>query len=265
MTRTKEIASLANYAASHEENKPEWNTSREHDTLAGLVQMAAQTKNARLIVTLPPRCGATTLMGTLLPAFLLNQDPALHISYSAYNEKLGVRALRHTAKLVPGAFMGTAQHYLQTQAGGCYWNLPAGLHPCGYGMDVALIDGPIFSRQEAENPVHMKALTQWYLDALLTRVLPGGAIIVLAQRWNNQDFVSSVLRTKGDYEPFVSVNLPAVDALGESLWPSLFSTADFKRIKYQVGEIDWHALYLGCPLPGDRCTCRCARCKKEQA
>jgi hypothetical protein len=122
-----------------------------------------------------------------------------------------------------------------------------------------IIDDPLKGMTEADSRVERDKVITWWESIAQTRLAPGAPVIIIQTRWHEDDLVGHILKQDGANEWKV-LNLPAVatpgirDALnrpaGEALQSARGRTAeDFARIRKNVGERVWAALYLGSPTP----------------
>jgi predicted phage terminase large subunit-like protein len=72
--------------------------------------------------------------------------------------------------------------------------------------------------------------------------MPGGAVIIIATRWHDDDLIGWCER-EHKHENWEVLNLPAINDDGEALWPEQYPIEALMRIKQTVGSRDWEALY----------------------
>lgn len=117
-----------------------------------------------------------------------------------------------------------------------------------------IVDDPLKNREEADSRLIRDKLWDWFASTAYTRLMPGGAIILIQTRWHEDDLAGRLLR--GD-EPWEVVNLPAIaehgDMLGRqvgrALWPERYSIEALERIRATIGEREFAALYQQRPSP----------------
>jgi predicted phage terminase large subunit-like protein len=122
----------------------------------------------------------------------------------------------------------------------------------GRGADILLIDDPFKDRQEADSEVTRQRVWDWYTSTAYTRLMPGGAIIVINTRWHDDDLSGRLLeeqKTGGDKWEVLS--LPAINPEGEPLWPEWYPLDRLEQIKAVLPSRDWNALYQQNPIPDD--------------
>ncbi|MGW7413384.1 hypothetical protein [Streptomyces sp. NPDC054863] len=92
----------------------------------------------------------------------------------------------------------------------------------------------------------------------LTRIEPGGSVILIQTRWDEDDLAGRVLADEGDR--WTVIDLPALalaedDALGRPLgaplWPEHYDHDALAEIRRSVGERVWWSLYMQQPRPQD--------------
>ena len=145
-------------------------------------------------------------------------------------------------------------------AGGVYVSAGVGSGITGRGAHIALIDDPIKNREEADSETHRRRVWDWFTNVLYTRLMPGGAVILIMTRWHEDDLGGRLLEAEsagGDH--WEVVNLPALaradDPLGrmpgEALWPAWYDEKSLNRVRTALTVMDgpraWEALYQGRP------------------
>jgi len=121
-------------------------------------------------------------------------------------------------------------------------------------------------REEADSATIRKKTREAYEDDLSTRLMPGGATLIIQTRWHEDDLSGGILprdwagesgliRGRDGLDWFV-LCLPAVAdrlddplgrAVGEPLWPEWFSDGHFAR--FQRNARTWSALFQQKPAP----------------
>lgn len=111
-----------------------------------------------------------------------------------------------------------------------------------------IIDDPIKNREDADSRLIRDKLWDWYASTAYTRLMPGGAVVLVQTRWHEDDLAGRLLR--GD-EPWEVINLPAIaehnDAMGrkfgDPLWPDQYNLPALENIRRTIGEREFTALY----------------------
>ena len=86
----------------------------------------------------------------------------------------------------------------------------------------------------------------WYLNDAYTRLMPGGRIILVNTRWHSDDLAGRLLEAEENGgDKWTVLHFPAIDDYGDALWPDQFPLKVLDRIRINVGERAWNALYQG--------------------
>lgn len=126
----------------------------------------------------------------------------------------------------------------------------------GMGANVAIVDDPLKDAKDADSPVKLATLWDWWQQVINTRMEPNGSIVVIQTRWSQNDLAGRIIQQ--GTEGWTVLNLPAIameegDPLGrkvgEPLWPERFRRRHLARFKKDVGERGWWALYQQEPRP----------------
>lgn len=233
-----------------------------HRLIAQHLQKVSTGEIRRLMVFMPPRHGKSMLASEFFPAWWLAQHPDQYIIAATYAQELAddfgrkVRNLCRTDQhkaLFPASSLqedSQAANRFHTSQGGAYFAVGAGGPITGRGAHLLLIDDPIKGREEAESETMRRRLRDWYTSVARTRLMPGGAIVVIQTRWHEDDLAGWLLR-EHEHEGWVTLSLPAVaepgDLLnreeGAPLWPESYPASELETIRRSVGSRDWLALY----------------------
>jgi predicted phage terminase large subunit-like protein len=114
----------------------------------------------------------------------------------------------------------------------------------GRGAHLAIIDDPVKNQQDADSETIRESVWNWYLTTLKTRLMPGGAIILMMTRWHEDDLAGRILKEEGD--EWEVIKLPAVTD-GKALWPEWFPLSELETHKKHART--WQALYQQNPTP----------------
>lgn len=228
------------------------------------------------MVFVPPRHGKSELASRRFPAWYLGRHPERQIIAASYNANFAADFGRDVRNLVADPiytrlFEGTqlrpdstAADRWNTSQGGAYVAAGVGTAVTGRGAHVALIDDPIKDREEADSALARDRVWHWYTNVLYTRLMPGGAIILIMTRWHEDDLAGRLLENeKQGGDKWRVVNLPAIadagDQLGrqpgDALWPGWYGIEALNRIRLALtlrdGPRAWEALYQQRPQPDE--------------
>jgi predicted phage terminase large subunit-like protein len=138
---------------------------------------------------------------------------------------------------------------MNTNYGGAYVAAGVGTAVTGRGAHIALIDDPFKDREEADSERRRDLVWDWYRSTLFTRLMPGGAIVLIQTRWHEDDLAGRLLEAEGDQ--WEVLELSAIDAAGNALWPEWYDEEALLRIKATIGAREWSALYQQRPQPDE--------------
>ncbi len=215
------------------------------------------------MIFMPPRHGKSELASRRFPAWYMGRNPQKEIIAASYNSDLAgdfgrdVRNIVNSpeyerlfdTRLAPDS---KAKNRWNTSVGGGYAAAGVGTAVTGRGADVFLIDDPVKDRAEAESETTREAVYNWYTSTAYTRLMPGGAIVLIQTRWHEDDLAGRLLEkeAKGG-DQWEKLILPAIDDAGEALWPERYPVEALERIRNAIGPRDWGALYQQNPTPDE--------------
>lgn len=244
---------------------PKFSVSDHHRVLCAALERVAKGELKRLIVMMPPRHGKSEIASRRFPAWYLGAYPDRQIIAASYNSELASDFGRDVRNIVAGeeyadvfetklAADSQSANRWHTSAGGSYVSAGIGTAITGRGAHCLLLDDPIKDREEADSQVSRQRVWDWYTSTAYTRLMPGGAVILIQTRWHTDDLAGRLMvsqeRFGGDVWEVIS--LPALDSGGKALWPAWYSEEDLARIRTVIGPRDWSALYMQTPLPDGR-------------
>lgn len=238
----------------------------DHLTKLAEVLVRAQYEPVYAWISVPPRHSKTETILHSVPWRLL-RDPTCEIAYCTYEANLAYsksRRMREIAEQVGVKLKKAAKgvQEWQTKEGGRVIATGVGGPLTGRGAKLLIIDDPLKNREEAESPVIRQKIWDWFTSTALTRVEPGGSVIVCHTRWHDDDLIG---RIKQEFPDWIGIQMPAVEETtvkgvsinGEpteeikrrALWPSRWPLEELDKKRKLVGEYDWAALYQGQPRP----------------
>jgi predicted phage terminase large subunit-like protein len=259
--------SLAAYAIAHDEN---YQVAWHHRLIAQALERVERGELTRLIINMPPRHGKSKLASQFFPAWYLGRNPGRYIIAASYSKELAedmgqaVRDLTnhpmHRA-VFPGSMLrqdSKARSRFMTRERGVYFGTGIGGPITGKGAHLLLIDDPVKSRAEADSEIKRRAAKRWYGADAYTRLMPGGAIVVIQTRWHEDDLAGWLLREHA-HEGWEVLSLPAIaDAdehfrkAGTALWPEAYPLERLdlirKALVAEEGPRSWLALYQQAPV-----------------
>lgn len=203
----------------------------------------------------PPRHGKTELILHGI-ARDLKRRPRLRFGYATYSADLAESKSRRVQRLAIALgveLITTSADEWETKEGGGLIARGVGGGWTGRGLDRLIIDDPIKDRAEAESKAHRKRLADWFGDAGMTRLEPGGSVILNMTRWTPSDLAGDLISEGWTYRRLpawcddTDDKSQAGRILGEVLWPERWPNA--LLVERSRNEYTKASLYQGLPRP----------------
>ena len=239
---------------------------RPHLVMIDRAVRRAIATGGRLIISMPPRHGKSELVSRYLPFWYLGAFPDRRVILASYEATFAATWGRKARELMMehgGALWGldirmdsrsTSAWDIAGHDGGMV-TAGVGGPLTGKGGHLIVVDDPVKNAKEAMSKVYREAAWDWYLSTLRTRLEPGGAMILMATRWHQDDLLGRVLRDSD--EDWEVLSLPALaegddDPLGrepgEALWPERYSR-EVLESRRKESPFWFAAMYQGNPKP----------------
>jgi predicted phage terminase large subunit-like protein len=241
-----------------------------HCLLAKELEQVSTGETDRLMIFTPPRHGKTQLSSISFPAWFMARNPETNVIGASYNAEQATRSSRFTrdiirsteyAQLFPHAVMSPesrAADRWMLDNGQEYFAVGVGSGATGKGGHLILIDDPFKDREEADSPSRRQLVWDWYMDVIYTRLERGGRVILIQTRWHHDDLGGRLLRAqeKGG-DQWKVLKLPAIcedkddplgREIGEPLAPGRRTLKELERIRANVPDRTWSALYQQRPM-----------------
>lgn len=220
----------------------------------------------RLMVFMPPRHGKSEKTSKRFPSWYLGRNPKRQIIAASYNSDLATDFGREVRNIMASPEYGEvfpkvalrqdsrAADRMNTDHGGAYFAAGVGTATTGRGAHLGLIDDPFKDRADADSEIQREKVWNWYRSTFFTRLMPGGAIVLVQTRWHEDDLAGRLLELQGRVEDggeWTVLDLPAIDEAGKPLWPEWYDREALDRIKATIGPREWSALYQQRPQPDE--------------
>lgn len=228
--------------------------------IAETIQDFISGKFDRLLIKMPPRHSKTQSSTIRLAAYMMEMYPEDNVLITSYNERMARRFSRMSRNIYSSRNKmdknKTAADEWQSEEGGVCMARGTGNAPTGQGFSVLCIDDPVANREQAESKTYRDNVWDWYTSDLLTRLEPGGKVLITMTPWNEDDL--SVRAVEAEPDKWHILDLPAIceDAddiigrsIGEALWPERYNIDDLLRIKKVIGDYAFQSLYQVNPTP----------------
>ena len=219
-----------------------------------------------LIVNMPPRHGKSEFISKYFPAWYLGAYPDKRIILTSYEASFAASwgakvrdLLQESGNDIFGIELSKTSASDLTISGkqGGMSCAGAGGPITGKGADMLIIDDPVKNDEEANSRAMRDKTAEWFKSTALTRLEPGGKVILVMTRWHEDDLAGRLLSEEAFSDDISLLNFPAIagdhDKLGrmpgEALWPDRFSEESLLRIKENIGSYWFSALYQQKPSP----------------
>lgn len=232
--------------------------AKHHQLLLDALHKVESGEIERLMVCMPPGSAKSTYTSVVFPPWFLGRNPKLSVIAASHTQELAERFGRRVRNLVQAKEFGNvfgigvaddsaSAGRWDTTAGGEYFAAGVGGSITGRRADLAIIDDPVKSREDADSERSREKAWDWYTNDLLTRLKPGARQIVVMTRWHEDDLGGRILERERNRWHVIEIAMEALpgDPLGrkagERLWPEWY-TDDM----VQVAKMDtraWNALY----------------------
>lgn len=254
-------------------NKPDYKAGWVHKDICRRLEKfsdeVAAGLSPRLILMLPPRSGKSELASVQFPPWHMGRHPEHEIISTSHTASLAngfsrkVRGIMRTPafktvfpKTILDKDNQNTEGWLTTRGGGY---VPAGVGGAivGKGAHILVIDDPVKNAEEAESETAREAIWDWYTSVAYTRLAPGGGVIIIMQRWHDDDLSGRLerLMKQGEGDNWEIVRYPAIAEQdekfrkkGEALHPERYDLEALEAIKRAVGPRVWAALYQQSPV-----------------
>lgn len=250
-----------------------------HLLLLEAIERTAARRHGRLMVFMPPGSAKSTYCSVVAPSYLMGKRPDLRIILASYGSDLARRHGRRARQVAMsrgfGSLFGCTISPRTSAAD--EWALTNGSEYLAGGILSGItgnrahglfIDDPVKGREQADSPTIRAKTWDAYNDDLLTRLIPGGFVVLVQTRWHEDDLAGRLL-PKGysgqsglirctDGKDWEVINLPAQcerdddplgRRIGEMLWREWFDDEHWAPFRRQSRT--WAALFQQRPRPDE--------------
>lgn len=241
--------------------RPWYAASDHHRLIAQKLEAVERGEIKRLIINMPPRHGKSEIGSRCFPAWFLGRNPDKYIIAASYNADLAndfgrdVRNIVHAPEYqnvfdVKLAQDSKAANRWHTDKGGMYVAAGVGTAVTGRGAHILLIDDPFKDRKEADSENRRADVWDWYTSTAYTRLMPGGAIVLIQTRWHDDDLAGRLIAEQETGDKWEVLSLKAIED-GKPLWPEWYPMDALEGIRNVLPARDWNSLYQQDPIPDD--------------
>lgn len=256
--------------------KPEYIWYRHAEQIAGVLQRVADGELTRVIFLAPPRTGKSEPISRLFPGYWLYRNPEQWVGLTSYGANLARgmsrKAREYYQRLGKELSVAAVDHW-ETMQGGGMWAAGFGGTILGKGGHLMLVDDPLKNSAEAASETIAERNKDFWASTFRNRVEPGGAIVIILQRWPGvADLVSylyeleagenperwHVVPLDAEHDPSAWDEIPSTCTIepdwrqaGDLLCPERLPAHELRKIRQQEGEYYFSAQYQQRPRPRD--------------
>ena len=227
------------------------------ELVAATIADAAYRGGGRVILNAPPRHGKSELVSHWCPTWYLDRWPHKRIIMASYGDQLASHWGRVVRAEITGNPLVRTQLSEDSRAAGI-WHTPEGGGMIsvgvggaitGFGGDLVLVDDPTKNWADAHSPTERTKLIDWFNGTLWSRLEPDASMVILMQRWHEDDLCGYLMEEHGD--DWQVLRLPAIaeadDLLGradgEPLCPERYSLDALHAWRAGTTEAVWQACF----------------------
>lgn len=258
--------------------KPIETTMAQHHLLIlETMDRISKKRHGRAMFFMPPGSAKSTYASVVFPARYLGAEPGRKIILASYGDDLARKMGRRTRSIIKqrrfkrifgceiAPDSSAAQEFALTN-GSEYLSGGILSGVTGNRCHGLIVDDPVKNRQQADSLVIQETTFAEYEESLKTRLIPGGWIVLIQTRWNENDLAGrilpetwkgesgSILCRDGNVWEVVCLqakcevdNDPLGRKRGEYLWPEWFDEKHWAQ--FQKNTRSWSALYQQLPRP----------------
>lgn len=243
-------------------SRNQWATAR-HFQLIEQACLDAIATGGRLIISVSVRHGKSLFAARWLLAWYLGRNPDKRVLLATHEADLAKAHGRFVRDVLtehgpdvfgvhvsPKSEAANRWDFAAPHEAGGMLTVGTGGAPIGRGGDLVVIDDPIPNFKAAMSAPFRQALHEWWTGTMVSRIEPGGAVIVIAARWHEDDLSGFLLAN--DPDEWTELRLPAIAdrtddplgrAVGEPLWPERYPLVELERRHREtaltLGEFVW--------------------------
>lgn len=222
--------------------------SEFHKTYYKILDMFAQGKIKRLMVTVPPQHGKSEGSTRKLPTYLIGANPNLNIAVGSYNDTFAKKFIRQIKRNINTEEFGkvfdvrvptmkdseinTANEFEIPNYKGSIKGVGRGGGLTGNTVDIMVMDDLYKDSAEGNSPVIRESVWEWYTTVVRTRLHNDSQELIVFTRWHEDDLIGRLEKS----ESVITVEKWAdLENIQDDVWVKI----NFEAIKEsEATEID---------------------------
>lgn len=247
-------------------------TAAHHRLMIDVLERVERGELRRVMFFLPPGSAKSTYGSVAFPAWYMGRKKGRNVGVATYATTLARKIGRRVRSIVrQKRYQDVFGLTLAADQGAAdEWALTNGNEFMGAGilagwtgnrLDGIVIDDPVKNREDASSPQIQTKTKEEYDATINTRLKPGGWVVLIQTRWDEDDLAGQILPEEWDGESgdilcrdglvWHVVCIPAEaeenDPLGrkpgEMLWPEWFGKDPIFWTNARNNAATWYALY----------------------
>lgn len=250
-----------------------------HKLILREMQTCMEADHGRLMILAPPGSAKSTYASVVGPTWYLGTKPDRRMILASYGDDLARKHGRRTRQLLRAAESeAILQCTLDPESRAAdEFGLTNGSEYIACGImggvtgnraHVIVIDDPVKGREQADSQVIRDRTWDAYQDDLLTRLIPGGSVVMILTRWHEDDLAGRILPDdwageSGDIKckdgnvwrvlclqaECETASDPLARKIGDMLWPEWFDERHWSQ--FRLNRRTWSSLYQQRPAPDE--------------
>jgi predicted phage terminase large subunit-like protein len=251
--------------------------AEHHELILKAAQRCIEKHSGRLMLFMPPGSAKSSYGSVVVPSWCMGQKKGFKVIGVSYGADMAKKFGRRTRSIIKQprykALFGA--QLKGDQAAADEWALDNESEYMSGGIlsgitgnraDLVVVDDPIKGRQDADSEVIRTRTLDEYNESVMTRLKPGGSVIIIQTRWHEGDLSGSILPESyngesgmiqcrdGEVWEVICIAAkcereddPLGRPIGAYLWPEWFDTTHWA--KFERLPRTWSALFQQRPAP----------------
>lgn len=239
-----------------------------HKIMASALERVASGECKRLIIQLPPGAAKSTITSVQFATWYWALYPDRHILRCSAIDSLARNFSRRNLSAVmspewqqlSGVALDKKQQSVVRFAndkGGTMTAAGVGSSIIGLRSHLSILDDPVVSFDQINSETRRQSTIDWYFAEYRSRLIPGGAEVIVTTRWHAQDIVGHILDSE-EADTWEVIRIPMVcdsdddplgREIGERLWTEWFTEQQVREA--MRNPMHWAGMYQQTPLTAE--------------
>jgi hypothetical protein len=178
--------------------------AKHHILILEAAQRCIEKHSGRLMLFMPPGSAKSTYGSVVVPSWIMGAKPNYRMIGVSYGSDMARKFGRRTRSIIKQPkYKALFNAELSAESSAAdEWALTNGSEYMSGGIlsgitgnraDLVVVDDPIKGRQDADSEVIRQRTIDEYQESVMTRLKPGGSVIIIQTRWHEGDLSGSIL------------------------------------------------------------------------